>query len=242
MYSTRFFHEKNTKDFVSVGDTYTKPQVTNSRFKNKQFQTNPSKKGQNAGTFEKFPEYKSDLYNDKFKANERKFTKIGFGSNNAERRSEFTSDVLSKQWKEKLKAEMKMMKGEIQDTTVDDLDDKEATFRRTYPNPKYFQTMVPFHSVDVGKNEDTTTPICNKCSRETFYCRHRVKSELPETVAELRRSGANTALSPTSYNTYGSWTSDPDRGQQYQLGKPKAGRIRTTKQFNDNSHLAPGWS
>jgi len=243
MYKTKFYHEKNTKDFIGVGDNYIKQKVTNPRFKSKQFQTNPPKQGQNAGTFDKFPEYKAETFVDKYKPSERKFKNMGFGSNDPERRSEFTIDVLSKQWKEKLKAEICVMKGEIQDNEVEDQDLKTATFQKTFSNPKYFQTMVPFHSHDVGKTAENSTPICNKCSRETFYCRHRVKAEMPETVTELRRPpGVNQAMSPTSYNTYGSWCADDERGPKYSLAKPQAGRIRTTKQFLDQSHLIPGWS
>jgi len=243
MYTEHRYCPKNTKDFLAVGDPYTKKKEINARFKGTQFKTNPAKVGQNAGTFTKFPEHKSDPYIDSMKAPSKTFKSVGFGSNDADRRGTFTLDVLCKQWKEKLKAEtVKIANGQIGDDETLDPEQAEASFRRTYPNPQWFQTNVPFHSYDIGREGQAngTTPICNKCSRETFYCRHRIKARVSEKVKELRRSeGANDAMSPTSYNTYGSWTAEGF--PSYIPLKRKAGRVSTTKQFFDGSHLSPGW-
>lgn len=246
MYKTHTLCDKNTKNFIGVGDPYIKAKVVNARFKGTQFQTNPAKMGQNAGTFTKFPEHKSDPYIDQYKCKPKNFKIAGFGSNDADRKGEFTLDVTAKQWKEKLKSETKFMGNPNED--VDDYIDPEVakgTFRQTYPSPKWFQTQVPFHSIDIGRasgpnangDEPGVTPICNKCSRDTFYCRHRIKASCDPSVPELRR-GANGGLSPTSYNAYGAWNAEENKEPPM---KPKAGRIRTTKQFFDSSHLIPGW-
>lgn len=247
MYRQHKFAEKNTKDFIGVGDPYIKKKEVSSRFKSKQFQTKPPKRGQNEGCFDKTPEYKGDTYIDTYKAAPKKFKNVGFGSNDADRRSEFTMDVFSKQWREKMIAEGKHRK---MDDFADDLDPEmtKASFRQTAPYKMWFQTCVPIHGVDIGKADENgygVTPICNKCSRDTFYCKHRIKAEVPEGLKELRRP-QNGGMSPTSYNAYGSWNSgfgDVNNGSpKYVPTNPKAGRVRTTKQFFDSSHLVPGWS
>jgi len=242
MYKTHRYCDKNTKDFIGVGDPYIKKKEVNSRFKSKQFQTNPPKLGQNAGTFDKFPEHKTEIYVDKYKNEQRKFKVMGFGSNDPDRRSEFTVDVVCSQWKEKLKGETKHVDTDLPgaDETLDP-ELSEASFRKEYPEKEWFQTQVPFNTYDLGREgKNGTTPICNKCSRETFYCRHRIKAECSEARSELRRS-VNGGLSPTSYNTYGNWSSAEPKEAHYIPVKPKAGRVRTTKQFFDRSHLV-GWS
>lgn len=237
MYSTHVFSEKNSKNYIGIGDPYGKKEVISTRFKGKAMSTNPGKLGQNCGTFDKFPETKPETYVDKYKVPPRKFTKMGFGSNDPEKRSEFSLNISYKQYQEKIKGELKNTAKVANDFEMTNPELEKAEFQKTFPQKQWFQTQVPFHSYDVGREKEERA-LCNKCTKETFYCKHRIREDVPNDIKELRRSEHGN-VSPTSYNTYGSWSGIPD-GPKHTLSKPKAGRISTTKQFFDNSHLLPG--
>lgn len=85
-------------------------------------------------------------------------------------------------------------------------------------NKAFFQTQVPTMLYDIGRPEaNGVTPPCNKCSRETFYCKHR--------VGEARRLG-HPRLS--SHN-YGQVTTPAQ--------KPEYGRRSGIKEFFDVGHV-----
>ena len=92
-----------------AGDLYAKKKVPNPRYKSKQFQTQPPKKGQTAGYFvsDTFTYSSSEFLDTKkyLKSEPRAKRKKGFGSNDARRRDEFTLDVRARQWREKLASE-----------------------------------------------------------------------------------------------------------------------------------------
>jgi hypothetical protein len=239
MYTTREFCPKNAKSYLSKGDPYYRKKPVNQRYKGKQFQTNPAKQGQ-VGAY--FTEYKhaNESYQDNkryLQMEPREKRKLGFGSYDARRRDEFTLDVRARQWKEKLKGEKIYAKAALEgSSSLPSLDfgdigygeDRERTYRAKYSNnPRMFQTQVPWNLYDIGREASDgsgVTPICNKCSRETFYCRHRVGN------------GALTARRPGTANTsntnYGAFDS------ALFTAKPKYGIINQRKHFYDNSHLS----
>jgi len=253
------YHPKNSKDYITVGDPYEKKKAAaNSRWKGTQFQTQPPKKGQTAGFFIPFS-YQAAAYQDNTKyisTQPRDKRKLGFGSNDAHRRDEFTLDIRARQWKEKLSQEAiytkTALQGGLQGTKVGTSRPgsskpgsgkkmrpasapvrtvaaseamRRTAYRDQYKDKQHlFQTQVPFDLYEIGKTANT--PICNKCSRETFYCPHRVGRG----TFTARRPGTAT----TAYQTYGNFKGST-------VTKPKYGNVNVTKQFYDQSHLSPGW-
>lgn len=235
MYATKVFHGKNSKDFIALNDNYVKKKTVKDSCKGKQFQTEPPKRGQTKGYFQNIS-YKTSTYtqgNKYIETQPRDQRKMGFGSHDARRRGEFTSDIRARQWREKLKTESEFEKN-IQvkiaqrpvSANVDMLETPSERRQRRYAEkytgrPELFQTKVPWELYDIGKT--ASTPICNKCSRETFYCRHRVASQ------QTKRPGT----APTTYETYGNF-------EKYPVEKPVFGNVNELKHFYDPSHLAPG--
>jgi len=233
MYSTKAFAPKNSKDYISIKDDYNKPKQKKDSCIGKQFQTEPPKKGQTAGyfsalTYSPSPFQTGTQYRDVPK-------KSGFGSHECRRRDEFTLDIRARQWREKLKTEMEFAKRNIETSSrrcesapsgehanESPLKRRQRKYKEKYADqPELFQTKVPWTLYDIGKT--AVTPICNKCSRETFYCRHRVASQ------KMKRPGT----APTSYEVYGNF-------EKYPVEKPVYGNVNELKNFCDRSHLAPG--
>lgn len=191
--------------------------------------------------------YESDLYQSSkgyIQIEPLNNRKMGFGSHDARRRDEFSSDVRTRQWREKLKSETVYteVQGDLlpEDYSVDPVEQRRKTqqeFKELYADqPHLFQTRVPYHTYDIGREEKTSTPICNKCKKDTFYCKHRVGRN----KVTLRRPGT----APTAYGTYGNWDdsmpqadAQPLRGPRYFIKKPRFGHIHSTNSFFDDSHL-----
>lgn len=234
MYSTKAFNSKNSKDYISIKDPYAKPKVKKDSCVGKQFQTEPPKKGQTTGYFSALTYSPSPFQTGTQYRNVQKY--MGFGSHECRRRDEFTLDIRARQWREKLKTENDFSKKNIDSTALQraesapsgefahesPLKRRQRKYREQYAGrPELFQCQVPFELYDIGKT--AVTPICNKCNRDTFYCRHRVASQ------KSKRPGT----APTSYETYGNF-------ERYTVEKPKFGNVNELKNFNDRSHLAPG--
>lgn len=240
MYKTKVYHGKNSKDYLAIKDPYIKKPYVKSSNIGMQFQTIPPKNGQTAGYFSK-KTYSISAYQTGTKYLEhqpRDNRKMGFGSHDAKRRDEFTLDIRARQWKEKLKTENEFLtQGQregkrAQTAPLSAAGDRAMAGetqvqrrRREYTEkyadrPELFQTQAPWNLYDVGK--DAMTPICNKCSRETWYCRHRVQSQ------NTRRPGT----APTTYEVYGNF-------ENYPVEKPIHGNVNELKHFYDHSHLAP---
>jgi hypothetical protein len=213
--------------YLSINDAYDKPRNTDPRVKGRQFQTNPPKVGQQEGYFAKF-EYVVDNYQDN---NGYRITqphasrKLGFGSKDANRRDEFTLDIRAQQYRELLDKE-RFFEGVYLGQNGQGQDPQGAApAASSIPappadNPAMFQTRVPTMLYDIGK-EGGTTPICNKCSRETFYCKHRVGHNAAES---LRRLGPHkTAAAVVGAEVWGA-------------EKPNHGRKSHIKDFYDSNH------
>jgi hypothetical protein len=88
---------------------------------------------------------------------------------------------------------------------------QEAYYAQYSERPELFQTRVPYNLYEIGKGPNNT-PTCNKCSRETFYCPHRVGR------------GEYTARRPgtahTSSNVYGNF--GPNSEVPYHPNYPQA--------------------
>jgi hypothetical protein len=83
---------------------------------------------------------------------------------------------------------------------------------------------VPSLLYDIGRNH--MTPICNKCSRETFYCKHRVNSN---GSATLRRTGPLKTMAEQIGAEI----------RQHNI-KPPHGKRSSLNDFYDHNHLSVG--
>lgn len=200
---------------------------------------------------EEYFKYTNDAYNDRPKFSDAKNKPpihegtLAFGSKDAMKRGEFSNHFRSRQWRETLTKETRfnekfaeiareraIARGDTLDTLVaaspqtrKEKSIQENEWRKSRGLPTCFQTEVPDHLYDIGKEtEGGTTPICNKCSRDTFYCKHRVGTG----VATARRPGG------TAYQT----SAREVGGRVWGVStKPSYGRTNTTKQFFDISHI-----
>jgi len=164
---------------------------------------------------------------------------LNFGSNDVHKSDEFCNGIRQAQWKELLNTESRFQTqwaNKAAETRGLDLDksaelsspvnrlnrSREINLEREAKGlPAHFQTEVPIKLYDVGKVSET--PICYKCSRQTFYCKHRVG------IVTARRPGGS------EYRTM----NQEIGGRVWGISsKPTHGRVAVTKQFSDISHLA----
>ena len=158
--------------------------------------------------------------------------KLGFGSLDANRRDEFTLDIRASQYRELLDKERffegvymeqnaSRPPGALAEAQASSAAAAAAAAASSAPDPRLFQTQVPAMLYDIGR-EGGTTPICNKCSRETFYCKHRVGAG----AETLRRVGPHkSAAAAVGAEIVGA-------------EKPQHGRKSHIKDFYDQNHLS----
>lgn len=104
----------------------------------------------------------------------------------------------------------------------DELEELEAQYERNLRDPHLFQTKVP-SLYDIGKPNGTgITPFCNKCSKDTFYCIHRVGNG----ATNARRMGPLSTLSQ-----------EVGAGDVLHVVKPQYGLKGNLNTFFDRSHL-----
>jgi hypothetical protein len=104
----------------------------------------------------------------------------------------------------------------------DEIEELEAQYERNLNDPRIFQTKVPT-LYDIGKPNGTgVTPFCNKCSKDTFYCTHRVGKG----AVTCHRVGPSHAVS----REIGS-------GDVLSVTKPQYGLKGNLNTFYDRSHL-----
>lgn len=232
VFTTKRYSEKNSRDYIGIGDSYGKkiPKIASTI--GAQFQTNPPKRGQSTGYFNNATYTTGNIYhNTKTYRNNQPLQdrKLGFGSHDARRRDEFSLEIRSRQWKEKLKTESNFAKAQVANMTPPadsqplagetHAQMKQRKYREKYQDqPELFQTQVTNYLYDIGRS--STTPFNNKSQVDTFYDLKRVAQ------MGVRRPGTN----PTSYETYGNF--------EVKARKPQYGSINHTKQFYDHSHLS----
>jgi len=160
--------------YTTLGDPYAKKGHVLDRYKNKQFQTMPSKRGRvkEALFGRAFPWLADgDKYVDKcmyIKTQPRETRKKGFGSSDAHRRDEFMTDIRTLQWRWTLGREKDIQK--YHNTIHDPKYMREKThIVPTAPlgvtNPAY---ETPNFLYDIGKGENVTA-FSQKQARENWY-------------------------------------------------------------------------
>lgn len=167
--------------------------------------------------------------------------KSGFGSSDGNRRAEFAHTMPTLRWKEHLTKEyeynrihaertaaIRAKNGDDRFATTDSLDELEAKVNAASasgdPN-LFFQSRVP-ELYDIGRSESGLTPFCNKCSKDTFFCVHRVGN------------AAVTCRRPTTLKTI---SQEIGGGDVITVAKPQFGLKGGLKDFKDASHLGPAF-
>lgn len=190
------------------------------------------KSGQTEGYFAPIT-YKSDAYkqnNMYLQSQPRGGRRLGFGSGDARRRDEFMHELRALQYKELLRREYAFT-NKFAREAVNKVQGGGGSLRggpmyesmRDPALPPLFQTQVTHQLYDIGRTGNGTTPICNRCSRETFYCKHRVgRGEFT-----ARRKG----LLNTSSEVVGSGLTEDC------ITKPQHGIRSQIKEFFDQNHL-----
>lgn len=203
MYTTKTQNAKVVSSYVSLGSPYNVKKAVPPRAKGKQFLVAELKAHQGnfgANEYTGSPYDIGSTYLNKQPLDKRK---LGFGSHDAKRRDEFSNQAKQNQYKEKIRAEEKFLDGclkkQIADGKVKETDPNAPTAADIQANKQqWFQANVPNFLYDIGNSDNGTTPLCNKCSRETFLCKHRVQTDLNRSP---KRLGADSMTS----STYGSF-------------------------------------
>lgn len=196
MYSSRRFHNKADTGFLHVGTPYEVEKPRESRHKGKQFLTNPPKLGQTQGYFGSF-EYTPASYEDSIgyrhvqPSSERK---KAFGTGDAHRRDEFTQRHRAEAWRQTLEKEQRLLQRR---TLTAGLGERALALTGSdvvSGSPRAADTPAadqgPARLYDVGRTR--VTPPCHKCSRDRFYCKHRLPAAVEAGHSPRRLGGLRT--------------------------------------------------
>lgn len=227
--------------YVSLGDPYAKKANVLPRYKKKQFQTNPARKGRTKDTLfgRAFPFLADgDKYNDKnsyLKTQPRENRKKGFLSSDAFKADEFSNTLRTNQYRWQLGREAAFNKMHLERNKQRD---QERAKTAPAPKPK-LERAAPLGKVcpsletpnflfDIGKGT-YVTPFDQKLSRENWYQANREKGK-------ERRMGD---WLPSSYEI------GNEMVQQHDLQKPTYAAtpiIRSTFYRVGNTKVNSGWA
>jgi len=177
----------STSSYISIGDTYGKKAAGDARLLGKQFSHEAPKEGTGGKLaanclFER--EYKV-LYNGEKYVDRTSYLKTqplegrkkAFGSSDAKKRDEFSNDMETSKWRERIKGEMefaamfaKRAEGNMSEEDLQMMAELESRGKE----PRW--THGPKHLFDLGKEATGgVTPYEMKDSRDTWYSKHRVQ-------------------------------------------------------------------
>jgi hypothetical protein len=214
--------EKNL-GYIGVNDQYKDPAFRSkisSRFKGKQFITNPPKNSSgDVGYFDKLI-HKGGVYVDRTKYIDTQpidKRSMGFCSRDASRRDEFTTNIKTEQYREQLKCEL----------TVANRLTKAAPKQAWAANKgkKTFPAGLKEtkHLFDIGRKNETAFDPKSAC--DTFYnalqCKSRNRGERRTGGAYISSQEVGDGIAALDH---GAW-------------KPKHGLRHATKEFYDRSHV-----
>jgi len=175
--------------FITIGDNYGKKSDPDPRLLGKQFSHEYPKQGiagarPNNSLFEREHKwlYGGEKYIDRTRYIQTQppaDRKKGFYSSDASRRDEFTLDIETEKWRERIRTEM-MFSDRFAKRQEEELTDEErakfAAIEAEGKAPRW--THGPAFLFDLGKEATGgTTPYEMKDARDTWYSKHRVKSE-----------------------------------------------------------------
>jgi len=252
MYTTKRYHNVADTGFIGVGTPYLQRKVNSTldptyvpaRYVGKQFACEKTD-----GIFTKH-EYKPDPYNDRTRYLESQpldSRKLGFGSHDAWKRTEFTNTPRARQHAEVLRRETQWMNKWMHKDGTRMPSSRPATTasqhrerrlngigiqRRPHTQgcgrrggrsggagflPPLFQEDVSRHLYDIGRTNAGTTAHCYKCPRDTFFCKHRVGVNGHKRVELIGGYGYEASKVPPPAKTFA--------------------RVSQTKSFLDDGHL-----
>merc|ERR1719198_2554388 len=179
----------STNSYITIGDGYGKKTDSDPRLLGKQFSHFFPTQGiagarPNNSLFEREHKwlYGGEKYVDRtmyLKTQPPADRKKGFYSSDASRRDEFTLDIETEKWRERIRTEM-MFADRFAKRQEEELTDEERERYRQIEEagkaPRW--THGPEFLFDLGKEATGgTTPYEMKDARDTWYSKHRVKSE-----------------------------------------------------------------
>lgn len=214
MYTTKRINSRRADEgYVSINNPYGVKEKPADRIIGKQFLIAKIKTGQGGFSDMKVapePYSSSKGYRVEQPLETRK---LAFGSHDAQRRDEFSLQIRQDQYKENINKETDFM------SKIQKKNEEAAALKRTAygeslfedlivdseeskNSADWFQANVPTALYDIHNSPNGRTSLCNKCSRETFFCNHKVKKKLDETSIERRLGGVQ--LSSAEYGTFNS--------------------------------------
>lgn len=242
MYSTKRYHSGTDTGFIGVGTPYQQRKANSTldpvyvppRYVGKQFQCQKTD-----GIFTKY-DYKLDPYSDRTRYIESQplgDRKLGFGSHDAWKRTEFTNTPRSRQHSEVVQRETRWMnkwmhsdgsqteRGTSASRTASRTSSPKADRRDSSAGrasdphylPPLFQEDTPRFLYEIGHTNAGTTRHCYKCPRDTFFCKHRVGQTGHKRTEAIGGYGYGAREVPPPPKTFA--------------------RISQTKTFLDSGHL-----
>ena len=118
--------------------------------------------------------------------------KKGFYSSDASRRDEFSQDIETQKWRERIKTEMEFTERFARRREEELTDEERETFARLAAEGKQRRwTHAPDFLFDLGKEATGgVTPYEMKDARDTWYSKERVKAHGPkEMIGQLQYTG-----------------------------------------------------
>lgn len=229
----------STSSYVTLGDSYVKKNQLLSRYKNKQFLTNPARKGRTKDTMfgRAFPFLADgDKYNDKnsyLKTQPRENRKKGFLSSDAFKADEFSNTLRTNQYRWQLGREQAFQKMHSEANKKRAQTAPEGTSRKEVNRAQELGKIcksleTPNFLFDIGKGS-YVTPFDQKLSRENWYQANREKGA-PRKLGDWL---------PSSYEI------GNEMVQQYDLQKPTYATtpiIRSTFYRVGNLKANSGWA
>lgn len=178
----------STASYISIGDNYGKKADSDPRLLGKQFSHFFPTQGiagarPNNSMFSREHQwlYGGEKYIDRTRYIQTQppdTRKKGFYSSDASRRDEFTLDIETEKWRERIKTEMMFAEKFAQRAEADLTDEMKQKMLELEQRGKEARwTHGPKYLFDLGKEATGgTTPYEMKDARDTWYSKHRVKS------------------------------------------------------------------
>jgi hypothetical protein len=192
----------STASYISIGDNYGKKADSDPRLLGKQFSHFFPTSGiagarPNNSMFDREHKwlYGGEKYVDRtmyLKTQPPDTRKKGFYSSDARRRDEFTLDIETEKWRERIRKEMAFAEHFAKRAEAELTDEEKARFAELEAMGKEARwTHGPEFLFDLGKEATGgTTPYEMKDARDTWYSMHRVKANGPnDLITPLQHTG-----------------------------------------------------
>uniref|UniRef100_A0A7S2EF12 Uncharacterized protein n=1 Tax=Trieres chinensis TaxID=1514140 RepID=A0A7S2EF12_TRICV len=236
MYSTKSIHKNINPNYqqtyTSIGDPYRNSvEELPSRWKKKQFVTPKCPKNAYNGLFVK-PQYTPDPYTERAeqysKTQPLEKRRLGFGSHDAFKPGEFTSDKATERYRNVVRQEQKLL-----DSVRDEMRERELIQKlrdrpRTTPKDKLGKDLKePKFLYDVGRTH--VTLYSPQSTRDSFYKlpKHAPVDPKLKGLDPIRRLGSHRPMS----------ASIGEQAWRHKYAKPEFGQVKYIEKFYDRGHI-----